>query len=178
MKITLSLIKADIGSVGGHTKPSEKLLNTVLNHVRQKSKQLLIDYKVFYTGDDIAILMSHKHGVENKRIHKLAWDAFILGTKVAKSQGLCGAGQDILKDSFSGNVKGMGPAVAEMEIEERPAEPFLMFAADKTDPGAYNLPMYLTFCDPMHNAGLILSSNMAKGFRFDIMDVSYTKADK
>jgi fructose 1,6-bisphosphate aldolase/phosphatase len=30
----------------------------------------------------------------------------------------------------------MGPAVAEMAIEERAAEPFLFFAADKTDPGA------------------------------------------
>ena len=68
-----------------------------------------------------------------------------------------GAGQDLLKDSFSGNVKGMGPAVAEMEIEERPNEPFLFFAADKTDPGAYNLPLYLAFADVMNTPGLILS---------------------
>jgi len=71
--------------------------------------------------------------------------------------GLYGAGQDLLKDSFSGNVKGMGPAVAEMEIEERPNEPFVLFAADKTDPGAYNLPSYLGFADPMFSSGLILS---------------------
>jgi fructose 1,6-bisphosphate aldolase/phosphatase len=44
----------------------------------------------------------------------------VAGTEVAKEQGLYGAGQDILKDAFSGNVKGMGPAVAEMEFEERP----------------------------------------------------------
>ena len=37
----------------------------------------------------------------------------------------------------------MGPASCEMEFEERPNEPFLFFAADKTDPGAYNLPLYL-----------------------------------
>jgi len=42
----------------------------------------------------------------------------------------------------------MGPAVAEMEFEERPNEPFVFFAADKTDPGAYNLPLYLMFADP------------------------------
>jgi len=29
MRITLSVIKADIGSIGGHIKPSEKLLATV-----------------------------------------------------------------------------------------------------------------------------------------------------
>ena len=60
------------------------------------------------------------------------------GTATAQTQGLYGAGQDLLKEAFSGNVRGMGPAVAELEFEERPNEPFLFFAADKTDPGAYN----------------------------------------
>ena len=82
-----------------------------------------------------------------------------------------------MKDAFSGNVKGMGPAVAEIEFEERPNEPFLMFAADKTDPGAYNLPIYLAFADPMYNSGLILAPKMEKGFKFTIMDVSYTEGD-
>jgi len=68
--------------------------------------------------------------------------------------------------------------VAEMEFEERPNEPFLFFAADKTDPGAYNLPLYLSFADPMFNSGLMLSPNMAKGFKFVIMDVSYTEGDR
>lgn len=48
------------------------------------------------------------------------------GPEVAKSQGLYGAGQDLLKDSFSGNVRGMGPAVAELEFEERPNELFCL----------------------------------------------------
>ena len=89
-----------------------------------------------------------------------------------------GAGQDLLKDAFSGNVKGMGPAVAELEFEERENEPFIFFAADKTDPGAYNLPLFLGFADPMHNAGLMLSPKMGKGFKFTVMDVSYTKGDR
>jgi fructose 1,6-bisphosphate aldolase/phosphatase len=177
-KITLSIIKADIGSIGGHIKPSQDLLKTVERYVKEKGKGLLIDFYIGHTGDDIAILSTHRKGISNEKIHKLCWDAFLAGTKVAKSQGLYGAGQDLLKESFSGNVKGMGPAVAEMEIEERPAEPFLMFAADKTDPGAYNLPLYLAFADPMHNAGLILSPKIKKGFKFVVMDVSYTKADR
>jgi fructose 1,6-bisphosphate aldolase/phosphatase len=139
---------------------------------------LLKDFYISYTGDDIAILMTHTFGKGNEKIHKLAWEAFKAGTLVAKNQGLYGAGQDLLKDSFSGNVKGMGPAVAEMEIEERPNEPFLFFAADKTEPGAYNLPLYLGFTDPMYCAGLLLSPGMTKGFKFTIMDVSHTKGDK
>lgn len=177
-KITLSIIKADIGSIGGHIKPSQKLLQTVENHIKNKGKGLLIDSYIGHTGDDIAILSTHKKGVLNQRVHKLCWDALLAGTKTAKAQGLYGAGQDLLKDSFSGNVKGMGPAVAEMEIEERPADPFLFFAADKTEPGAYNLPLYLSFTDPMHNAGLMLSPKIKQGFKFVIMDVEHTKADK
>jgi len=177
-KITLSIIKADIGSIGGHIKPSQKLLQSVENHIKTKGRGLIIDYYVGHTGDDIAILSTHRKGVLNNKIHKLCWEAFVAGTKVAKTQGLYGAGQDLLKESFSGNVKGMGPAVAEMEIEERPAEPFLGFFADKTDPGAYNLPLYLTFADPMYNAGLLLAPTIRKGFKFIIMDVSYTKADR
>ena len=97
---------------------------------------------------------------------------------VANAQGLYGAGQDLLKDAFSGNVRGLGPASAEMEFQERPNEPFLLFAADKTDPGAYNLPLYLAFADPMHCPGLMLSPKMAEGFRFVIMDVAHTEGDR
>jgi fructose 1,6-bisphosphate aldolase/phosphatase len=178
MKTTLSVIKADVGSIGGHICPSNQLLERVENYVKDNSGGLLIDYNVSYTGDDIAILMSHDKGVGNDKIHKLAWEAYKTGTDMAKEQGLYGAGQDLLKDAFSGNVKGMGPAVAEMEFEERPNEPFLFFAADKTDPGAYNLPLYLGFADAMYNAGLILSPKMASGFTFTIMDVSYIEGDR
>ena len=178
MKTTLSIIKADIGSIGGHIRPSERLLKTVQNHISEKGKGFVTDFYISFTGDDIAILFSHFLGKGNEKIHRLAWDAFVTGTKVAKEQGLYGAGQDLLKDSFSGNVRGMGPAVAELEFEERPNEPFLFFAADKTDPGAYNLPLYLAFADPMYNSGLILSPSMNKGFQFVIMDVGYTEGDR
>jgi fructose 1,6-bisphosphate aldolase/phosphatase len=178
MKLTLSVIKADIGSIGGHIAPSERLLDTVGEYVVERGKGLVVDQYVSHTGDDIAIVVAHRRGVGDPGVHKLAWDAFIAGTAVAREQGLYGAGQDLLKDAFSGNVKGMGPAVAEMEIEERPSEPFLFFAADKTDPGAFNLPLYLAFADPMTTPGLILSPKMAKGFRFVIMDVSCTEGDR
>ncbi len=176
MKTTLSLIKADVGSIAGHIRPSNKMMVSVINHI--KKSNLISDFRVFSTGDDISILMSHHHGKNNEKIHKLAWDAFVEATKIAKKQGLYGAGQDLLKDSFSGNVKGLGPAVAEMEFEERPAEPFIAFAADKTDPGAYNLPFYLAFADPMHNSGLILGPELSKGFTFTIMDVGNSEKDK
>lgn len=178
MKITLSVIKADIGSIGGHIRPSQQLLQSVEEFIAANKGDLLLDYNISHTGDDIAILMTHQCGKLDSQIHKLAWDAFIAGTETAKAQGLYGAGQDLLKDAFSGNVKGMGPAVAELEFDERPHEPFVFFAADKTEPGAYNLPLYLAFADPMYTPGLMLSPSLGQGFRFQIMDVMYTEGDK
>jgi fructose 1,6-bisphosphate aldolase/phosphatase len=178
MKLTISVIKADIGSIGGHLAPSRDLVATVEERIRSGGKDLVIDARIGHTGDDVAILMTHQRGVGDRSIHRLAWDAFVAGTELARSQGLYGAGQDLLKDSFSGNVRGMGPAVAEMEFEERPAEPFLLFAADKTDPGAFDLPLYLAFADPMNTPGLLLAPRMSKGFRFVILDVQHTAGDR
>jgi fructose 1,6-bisphosphate aldolase/phosphatase len=178
MKLTLSVIKADIGSIGGHIQPSDDVLDTVAGYVEEHGDGLIIDNYISFTGDDIAILTTHRRGCNDARIHELAWGAFRAGTEVAREQGLYAAGQDLLSDAFSGNVRGMGPAVAELEFDERPGEPFLFFAADKTDPGAYNLPLYLAFADPMNTPGLMLSPEMARGFRFVIMDVGYTKGDR
>jgi len=170
MKITVSVIKADVGGVGGHTKPSDGLLETVKKTV-EHSKDLLIDYYIGYCGDDVHIVMSHTKGVDNQQIHELAWKAFEAGTQTAKQEGLYGAGQDLLKDSFSGNVKGMGPGVAELEFEERPNEAFTVFAADKTEPGAFNYPFYRMFVDAISNTGLIVNKSLAKGVKFNVMDV-------
>jgi len=174
VKITVSVIKADVGGVGGHTKPSDRLVEAIRNTVKN-SADLLIDYYIGYCGDDTHIVMSHTHGVDNEKVHKLAWDAFMAGTEVAKEEGLYGAGQDLLKDSFSGNVKGMGPGVAEMEFEERPNEAFTLFAADKTEPGAFNYPIYRMFVDALSNTGLIVNESLAAGVKINIMDVEEGK---
>jgi fructose 1,6-bisphosphate aldolase/phosphatase len=178
METTLSVIKADVGSIGGHIAPSAELIAAVRGHVAYGADGLLSDSFVAATGDDIAILMAHDRGVGDPEVHRLAWDAFKAGTETAQRQGLYGAGQDLLVDSFSGNVKGMGPAVAEMAFDARPNEPFVMFMADKTEPGAYNLPLYLAFADPMNTAGLLLSPELTKGFTFRVMDVGYTQGDR
>ena len=170
MKITVSVIKADVGGVGGHTKPSDGLIKAIRDTV-ENSGELLIDHYIGYCGDDTHIVMTHTHGVNNQSIHKLAWDAFMAGTAVARQEGLYGAGQDLLKDSFSGNVKGMGPGVAEMEFEERPNEAFTVFAADKTEPGAFNYPIYRMFVDTLSNTGLIVNKSLAAGVKINIMDV-------
>ena len=177
MKITVSVIKADVGGIGGHTRPSDALIEAVRKTVKN-SGDLLIDHYIGYCGDDVHIVMSHTHGMDNDKIHKLAWDAFMAGTQVAKQEGLYGAGQDLLKDSFSGNVKGMGPGVAEMEFEERANEAFTVFAADKTEPGAFNYPIYRMFVDSLSNTGLIVNKSLASGVIINAMDVEEGKIAK
>ncbi|MHB1830021.1 MAG: fructose 1,6-bisphosphatase [Candidatus Micrarchaeaceae archaeon] len=176
MKITVTAIKADIGSIGGHTRPSDEVLGVVERFVRKNARAAgIIDLYIAYTGDDIHLLMSHRNGVGSSKIHKLAWDAFKLGADMAKEQGLYGAGQDLLKDSFSGNVKGLGPGVAEMSFDERPNEAFALMTMDKTEPGAFNFPIYRLFCEPSANTGLIVNPKLAHGVSMVIMDVMENK---
>lgn len=185
MRLTLSVLKADVGSIGGHTKPSQEMMDTVRAIIKEaEAKKLVLDSFVAHTGDDIAIILSHARGRGDTEIHQLAWRAFREATDVAQKRGLYGAGQDLLVDAPSGNIRGAGPAVAELEFDHhpvktnnvRPAESFMVFAADKCGPGAYNLPIYLAFADPMYCAGLMLPK-LIKGFRFEIIDMDNKDGD-
>jgi len=179
MKVTLSVIKADIGGFVGHSSTHPEVVKTVEEHVKKEvEKGNLIDCDILTCGDDIAIVMTHTHGVDAELVHKIAWEAFEKGTEVAKKLKLYGAGQDLLTDTFSGNVKGLGPGVAEMEFEERPSEPVIVFFADKTSPSAWNLPLYEMFADPMTTAGLVIDPKMHEGFTFEVLDLYSGKAVK
>lgn len=172
MDVTLSVIKADIGGYVGHSESHPDVIaEGQACMLKAKKNGPLIDYHVTKCGDDLELIMTHTLGVDNKNIHKLAWDTFVSCTKVARKLKLHGAGQDLLSDSFSGNVKGMGPGVAEMQIEERGAESIVIFMADKTSSGAWNMPLYKMFVDPFNTPGLVIAENMHKGFAFEVHDV-------
>jgi fructose 1,6-bisphosphate aldolase/phosphatase len=120
--------------------------------------------------------MAHENGEQNRGVHKLAWDTFKEAADKALQLKLYAAGQDLLKDAFSGNVRGMGPGVAEMEIEERTSDPIVVFAADKTSAGSFNYPLFRIFADPMNTAGLVIDPNMLCGFKFEIIDTLEDKS--
>ncbi len=172
MKVTLSVIKADIGGYVGHSGMHPRLMEVAEEKLREAQESgLLIDYFVTRVGDDLQLIMTHTQGTESETIHKLAWDTFMAATEEAKALKLYGAGQDLLTDTFSGNVKGMGPGLAEMEIEERPSEPVIIFMADKTSPGAWNILLYRIFADPFNTAGLVIDPKLHPGFTFEVMDI-------
>ena len=176
MDITLSVIKADVGGYVGHSSSHPDVIQRAKESMEHAKKQgLLVDYYVTVCGDDLQLIMTHQQGEENEQVHKLAWDTFVECTKVAKKLKLHGAGQDLLADAFSGNVKGMGPGVAEMQFTEREAESIIIFMADKTASGAWNLPLYKIFADPFNTIGLVIAANMHGGFKFEIHDVLKAK---
>lgn len=172
-KITLTAIKADVGGFVGHSSVHPELLETARGMLA--GSPLLIDFHVTHVGDDINLIMTHETGKNNDGIHQLAWDTFISCTAVAKKLKLYGAGQDLLSDAFSGNIKGLGPGVAEMEFVERTSEPVIVFMADKTEPGAWNLPLYKIFADPFNTIGLVIDPKMHQGFLFEVQDLIENK---
>ncbi len=176
-KITLSVIKADIGGFVGHSSIHPDLLKTAAELMETAKRDgPVIDFHVTHCGDDLGLIMTHDQGDDSAEIHGLAWNVFEACTHVAKGLKLYGAGQDLLADAFAGNVRGMGPGVAEMSFEERPAEPIIIFFADKTSAGAWNLPLYRIFADPFNTAGLVISPSMHQGFRFEVQDVKQHRA--
>jgi fructose 1,6-bisphosphate aldolase/phosphatase len=175
-KTTISLIKCDVGSLAGHHIVPQPLFRIAQKNLETaKNSGLINNFFVFNAGDDLELLMLHDKGERNHLIHELAWNTFKEAADKALALKLYGAGQDILKTAFSGNVCGMGPGVAEMEIEERGADPIVVFAADKTSAGSFNYPLFRIFADPMNTAGLVIDPSMLGGFKFDVVDTVENK---
>lgn len=182
MRLTVSCHKADVGSIGGHTKPSSAMLELCQRKLEEaQGTGLILDGFVDHCGDDIRLTLSHTNGRDAEEVHMWSWDVFLAATKVAQEEGLYGAGQDLLVDAPSGNIRGAGPAVAEIEFDlhakHRPAEALMLLAADKCSPGAYNKPIAQVFGDPMHNTGLLLKAAMFEGWVFTIIDMD-AKVDR
>ncbi|MBW1916540.1 MAG: fructose 1,6-bisphosphatase [Deltaproteobacteria bacterium] len=171
-KLTLSVIKADIGGYVGHSSCHPRVLEAAQDALQDAvARGLLIDGQALHCGDDVQLIMTHRRGVEDTEIHRFAWNTFEQLTELAREMKLYGAGQDLLADTFSGNIKGMGPGVAELSFVERPSEPVVIFMADKTSPGAWNLPLFKIFADPFNTIGLVIDPSMHRGFRFQVLDV-------
>ncbi len=171
-RLTISCIKADIGGWVGHAASHPDILALGQDWLdKAKVSGLLIDGHASHCGDDMFLIMTHDNGENAEPVHKLAFDTFMAGTEVAKKLKLYGAGQDMLTDAFSGNIRGAGPGSAEMEIDERPSEPIIVFMADKTSAGAFNLPLYKMFADAFNTPGLVIAEPLHGGFKFQVQDV-------
>jgi fructose 1,6-bisphosphate aldolase/phosphatase len=174
-KLTFSVIKADCGSTGGHTRPTDRMLRAVEDRIA--AEPWVIDHLITYTGDDIAIISTHTQGDSSATVHKACRAAFEDAAEVARDEGNYGAGQDLFPTAPSGNVRGTGPGVAEITFpllpDHRPSESIAVFAADKCGPGAYNQALYYSFADPARSSGFMLSPDIGRGFTFVIEDMDH-----
>ena len=77
-KITLSVIKADVGGFVGHSSMHPNLITKAIQILDEhKNKGMLIDFHVSHCGDDLELIMSHRLGDDSGEIHKMAWDLFV-----------------------------------------------------------------------------------------------------
>ena len=63
----------------------------------------------------------------------------------------------------------------EIEFNERESEPVVIFMANKTTSGAWNLPLYKIFADPFNTPGLVTDRFMLEGFSFRVADTESNK---
>ena len=84
MKVTFSIIKADVGGWPGHSLVHPRLIETAEKEMENAVKKGLIrDFHVTHVGDDLELIMTHTKGVDSKEIHELAWKTFEKATEVA-----------------------------------------------------------------------------------------------
>ena len=99
-KVTLSVIKADVGGYVGHSSMHPALVEEAQEKLESAKRDgTLIDFHVTRVGDDLELIMTHRKGEDNSQIHQLAWNTLVAATNVAKSLKLYGAGQDLLSPS-------------------------------------------------------------------------------
>ena len=77
---TITAIKADVGSIAGHTRPSLEMLIVVDRTLKDAARNNhIIDYRIMHTGDDIAMLMTHYGNKRDPTLSLIDETAYRLG---------------------------------------------------------------------------------------------------
>jgi fructose 1,6-bisphosphate aldolase/phosphatase len=175
-KISVTIAKADTGSIGGHgTSPGLMLEAVAEEWMKAAERGEVLSFFITRTGDDISVTVTHVKGKDNRRIHELIWDGFVRSGIIAKDLGYYAAGQDLLADAFSGNVRGAGPSVAEMEFPEAGAEVLIIGQADKTAPGAFNQGLWRILFSP-NTTWRPLGKGQAKDIKVGMLDFDFNNS--
>ncbi len=105
-KVTISIIKCDVGSLAGHYIVPKPLFDVAEKNLKKAIEESVVNnFCVFNAGDDLELLMVDGKGEQNPEIHKLAWDTFKECADKASQLKLYAAGQDLLKTTFSGRAR-------------------------------------------------------------------------
>jgi fructose 1,6-bisphosphate aldolase/phosphatase len=175
--------KADVGGVGGHVVAAEEVKGVVAKFVLENNsyqgEPIFSSLMVTHTGDDVAVTGITSEKVPNEVVDELMWDALSAGADKASELGLYGPGQDLIADSFTGNLRGAGPASIVLPLPVRTdnaSQTVVVSFADKTEPMAFNYYATGAYMLPRFNSGLVIAaSRMKRGYLFEIVDLD-TKA--
>jgi len=123
--MTLSDIKADAGGKVGHTSTVTLFeFASRASLTEAKESGLIQDFRVFSVGDDLHLLMMHRHGVDANVIHLLAFRTFWRVVWITELIGYkpYGLAQDLK----------IGPATQGKRVDDlaEPSERFLTLLAD------------------------------------------------
>jgi len=95
-KVTISIIKCDVGSLAGHHIVPKPLFDVAEKCLKKAAKEGTVNnFFVFNAGDDLELLMVHDKGEQSEEIHKLAWETFKEAADKASKMKLYAAGQDL-----------------------------------------------------------------------------------
>lgn len=177
-KQTLSVITADVGGFIGHVSSHPEILDTAKERLfNAREKGVITDFHVLRCGDDIALALIHENGPASGSVSGLVWNTLNACTdaasrmKLYRHEGFPAAGDKDSAAKTDGDKGAKGPTVVEMEFTERRSEPVIVFMANKSAYGSWNLPLYKIYADPFNTAGLIMNPRMAEGFTFTVLDV-------
>ena len=122
--LTLSIIKADTGGFVGHSAVHPDMIDLArwaLDEVR--TSELLLDGHVATCGDDLSLIMTPTYGADAQLIHEFAWDIFTAPPPWPRTSACTEPVRTCCRTrSWSGNLRGMGPGYAELDLEEQPSE--------------------------------------------------------
>jgi hypothetical protein len=105
-RITISVIEADVGGWVGHSSVHEDLIGEAKWHLETaRAEGFVLDFHITACGDTLQLILTHRRGERDEEIHHIACRAFETCFQIANKLGLCKPGQDLLPNSFSGDVE-------------------------------------------------------------------------
>ncbi len=154
--------KADIGGVGGHVEGAEEVKAAIAQYLLENNwyqdGPIFLSLMVTHTGDDVGITMTLPESIPTTVVDQLLWDAYDEGGNLSAKLGLYGVRQDLIADSFTGNLRGSGPVSVRMPIPKHPQNGSTAgnaFYADKAEPAAFNNIAKSAFLYPRFNTELM-----------------------
>ncbi len=172
--IILSVIKTDLSLYCGQTYIHPAFLDAVKEELIQtKEKSIIKDFHILRCGVNLELITTHKNGADSDFILELAYKIFTTTIKTAEELKINTTtnGENFLKGSSLDDLLKRGQGLTEIECSGIKSEPIVIFMADKTSSGAWNLPLFKIFTDPFNTPNLLFDDHMNKGFTFDVMDI-------